>query len=131
MSAALSASGVAGASVPAPSMGDILRVAAYVADLVGDDRIDGVNIYSTRHVYLKVPDPFHAATVAGLLGLTGPHDLPALPADEATGAGAHSSWEGHIQGVPVSVTSALRPGALPAPRPRDWPTSADDLTAVA
>jgi hypothetical protein len=78
-----------------------------------------------------VPDPFHAATVAALLGLTGPRDLPAMTANEATGAGAHSSWEGQVRGVPVSVDSALRPGALPARRPRDWPTTADDVQAVA
>ena len=124
-------SGVAGASVPAPSMGDVLRVAAYVADLVGDDRVQGANIYSTRHVYIKVPDPFHAETVAGLLGLTGPVDLPAMTAHEADGAGAHTSWDGQVLGVPVSVNSELRPGALPAPRPRGWATTADDVRAAA
>lgn len=131
MNTDLRTSGVADAAVSAPSMGDVLRLAAYVADLIGDDRIQGVSVYSTRNLHVKVPDPFHAATLAGLMGLPGPRDLPAMTSHEATGAGAHSCWEGQVRGVQVSVNSDLRPGALPARRPRDWPTTADDVKAVA
>jgi hypothetical protein len=121
----------AGASVSAPSMGDVLRLAAYVADLIGDHRVDAVTVYSTRHLYVELPDPFHAATLAGLLNLDGPTDLPAMTTDGETGPGAHSYWDGQVQAVGVTVNTALRPGALPVPPPRDWPTTADDVRAAA
>jgi hypothetical protein len=120
-----------GASVPTPSMGDVLRLAAYVADLIGNDRVHGVTVYSTRHLNVELPDPFHAATLAGLLNLDGPTDLPAMTTDGETGPGAHSYWDGHVQGVGVTVNTALRPGALPARCPRHWPTTADDVRTAA
>ena len=48
MSTNAESSGVAGASVSAPSAGDALRFAAYVAELIGDDRIEAVAWHRRR-----------------------------------------------------------------------------------
>ncbi|MGI5190381.1 hypothetical protein ACQEVI_19760 [Promicromonospora sp. CA-289599] len=120
----------AGASVPAPSMGAVLRVAAFVADLTGDNRVQGVNVYSLGHLYVTVPDPMQASDLADRLDLTGPTDVPATGDGEATGRGAHTYWEGSLDGVTVQVASDLRLGALPALRPWGWSAPAD-LQAVA
>ncbi|MBE1878778.1 hypothetical protein [Myceligenerans pegani] len=87
--------------------------------------------FSSGSVVVEVPDPFHAETVAHLLGLAGPADYPALPTCEDTGAGAHSAWRGNVRGVVVEVCSALRPGALPRARPRGWSATAGDLVGAA
>lgn len=115
----------AGAAVPDLSMGAVLRVAAFVADLTGDDRVQGVNVYSLGHLYVTVPDPMQASDLAAQLDLTGPTDVPATGDGEATGRGAHTYWEGSLEGVPVQVASDLRLGALPAPRPWGWSATAD------
>lgn len=127
MTATTTALGVAGVSAPAPSAGDILRVAAHVVDLIGDERIKAVSMLLLDRVSVRVPDPFHAETAAHLLGLDVLEDFAG---DEATGAGAHTQWSGRVRGARVEVWSDLRPGALPAPRPWDWPVLAD-VTAEA
>lgn len=123
---------VAGASVPAPSAGDVLRFAAYVADLVGSDRVDSIAWHDDSstggmRLFVTVTDTTHGQTVAHLLGLDDRSDI-ASARDEG-----FSAWMGTSGNVPVFLSAPLALGGLPERRPYGWSetTSADDVRAVA
>jgi hypothetical protein len=122
-------SGVADPAVSVPSAGEALRFAAYVAELIGDDRVEsiawhGQTATATTKLFVTVTDTTHGETVAHLLGLEPRTDL----AD--AGREGFSCWEGKSGDVPVFVSAPMALGGLPRPRPWDWST-ADDVTAVA
>lgn len=130
MSTNLHRSGVAGASVPAPSgpspVGEVLRFAAYVADLIGNDGIGDVAWDErTQKLFVDVTDATHGETAAHLLGLDARFDH-----GEAYGMDGFSSWTGRSGLVDVFLKAPLALGGLPERRPRDWPTT-PDVQAVA
>lgn len=122
--------GAAGASVPAPSAGEALRFAAYVADLIGNDRITAitwrVEDQTTAALYVTVTDTTHGQTVAHLLGLARRSDVAR---DQSEG---FSAWKGTSGNVPVFLSAPLALGGLPQRRPWDWSetTTANDVTAA-
>ncbi|PUB28592.1 hypothetical protein C8K30_1038 [Promicromonospora sp. AC04] len=118
-------SGVAGASVPAPSTGEALRFAAYVADLIGDDRIEDIAWHidlgtQAKKLYVTVTDTTHGETIAHLLGLDPRSDLGR---NDNTG---FSCWTGTSGDVPVFLSAPLALGGLPRRRPYRW---SEDTTA--
>ena len=126
MSINAKSSGVAGASVLAPSAGDVLRFAAYVAELIGDDRVESIAWYDDsstkqKRLFVTVTDTTHGATVAHLLGLGERSDIRGDRLD------GFSSWRGTSGNVPVFLSAPLALGGLPHRRPWDW----SDAHAVA
>lgn len=125
MSTYIESSGVAGASVSAPSAGEALRFAAYVAELVGDDRIVAVNWItdavrpSRKELYVTVTDTTHGETVAHLLGLGERHDLEPHPNGIRSSREGFSSWSGTSGNVPVFLSAPLALGGLPHRRTYD------------
>ncbi|GHH69524.1 hypothetical protein [Promicromonospora soli] len=128
MTADLRTSGVAGASVPAPSAGDVLRFAAYVAELIGDDRVGDVSWHADKpQLYVEVFDTAHGETVAHLLGLDPRSDHG--PGHRPEG---FSCWTGKSGLVPVFLRAPLALGGMPHRRPYRWSEdTADDAQAVA
>lgn len=130
MSAVKRLLGVAGAAVPAPSAGDALRFAAYVAELVGDDRIDAITWRvdvgtQAKQLFVTVTDTTHGQTVAHLLGLSPRTDIKPDRGD------GFSSWSGTSGNVPVFVSAPLALGGLPRRRPYEWSEATADVRAVA
>ncbi|MFI2361900.1 hypothetical protein [Promicromonospora sp. NPDC019610] len=125
MSIYTASSGVAGASVPAPSTGEALRFAAYVAELVGDDRIVSVTWIpdpvrpSRKELYVTVTDTTHGETVAHLLGLGQRTDLEPSPGGSRSSREGFSSWSGTSGNVPVFLSAPLALGGLPHRRTYD------------
>ena len=119
--------GVAGAPVPAPSAGDALRFAAYVAELVGDDRINAITwrVDADEHptLFVTVTDTTHGETVAHLLG------LPPRADHGHEDREGFSCWKGTSGNVPVFLSAPLALGGMPRRRPYRW--SAADMKAVA
>ncbi|MFD7308347.1 hypothetical protein [Promicromonospora sp. NPDC059942] len=128
----------AGASVPAPSTGDALRFAAYVAELVGDDRIVSVNWItdavrpSRKELYVTVTDTSHGETVAHLLGLGQRTDLEPHPnSGRSVRDEGFSSWSGTSGNVPVFLSAPLALGGLPHRRTYDSSDAPDAVEAAA
>jgi hypothetical protein len=114
----------AGASVSAPSTGDVLRFAAYVAELIGEDRVGDVSWHTDTHkLYVDVSDTTHGETVAHLLGLE--HRGDHTRKDGTTG---FSCWTGKSGAVSVFLSAPLALGGLPERRPWGW--SADTSSDV-
>lgn len=125
MNTDLHVSGVAGASVPAPlgpsSVGEILRFAAYVADLIGNDRLGDVAWdVRAQKLFVDVTDTTHGETLAHLLGLDARFDHA-----EAFGMDGFSCWTGRSGLVEVFLKAPLALGGLPERRPRTWSASTD------
>jgi hypothetical protein len=119
-------SGVAGASVPVPSAGEALRFAAYVAELIGDDRVGHVSWHTDKpKLFVEVTETIHGETVAHLLGLEPRTDLVR---DDGRG---FSCWEGKSGLVPVFLSAPLALGSTPERRPWDWSAATDAVKAVA
>lgn len=120
-------SGAAGASVPVPSAGEVLRFAAYLADLIGENRVGDVSWHADKpKLFMEVTDTTHGETVAHLLGLA-----PCMDLTRDDGR-AFSCWTGRSGLVPVFLSAPLALGSLPEPRPWDWsPGTADANKAVA
>ncbi|MFD2794366.1 hypothetical protein ACFS27_12485 [Promicromonospora vindobonensis] len=123
----------AGASVSVPSAGDALRFAAYVAELVGDDRVESVNWIAdsvrpaSKRLYVTVTDTMHGETVAHLLGLDVREDLEPLPGygGRSSRDEGFSSWSGTSGNVPVFLSAPLALGGLPhRPTYDDWSETA-------
>lgn len=127
-------SGVADAVVSAPSAGVMLRFAAYVAELIGDDRIESISCHGrtpagTKKLFVAVTDTTHGETVAHLLGL---EPRTGLGREDSEG---FSCWEGNSGNVPVFLSAPVALGGLPRRRPWDWSdlsdTNTSDVKAVA
>jgi hypothetical protein len=120
----------AGAPVPAPTAGDALRFAAYVAELVGDDRIEDIAWHidigtQSRKLFVTVTDTTHGETVAHLLGLEPRSDLVR---NDETG---FSCWTGKSGNVPVFLSAPLALGGTPRRRPYRWSETTPDVRAAA
>lgn len=109
MTANLRTSGVADAAVSAPSAGDVLRFAAYIADLIGCERLGHV-AWDPRaqKLYVDVAEATHGETAAHLMGLGSREDYPA-----AYGGDPFSCWTGRSGAVDVFVKAPLALGGLP------------------
>lgn len=96
--------GVADAVGSAPSAGEALRFAAYVADLIGADRVGDV-AWSTedRMLFVRLTDPHHGETVARLLGLGRRWDHEPIEEDPE----GFSCWTGKSGNVPVFLTAPV------------------------
>ena len=126
---------VAGASVPAPSgatapassVGEVLRFAAYIADLIGSDRIEAVTWDAERPLlFVSVTETEHGETLARLLGLNARHDVR-----EAIGStDGFSCWEGRSGLVEMFLKAPLAPGALPGRHAHKRPSFGSADTAV-
>jgi hypothetical protein len=105
----------------------VLRFAAYVADLIGDDRLGDVAWdVKSQKLYIDVIDATHGETLAHLLGLDARYDHG--PAFDM--AGGFSAWTGKSGLVEVFLKAPLALGGLPHRRPYQW-APADDVTAAA
>jgi hypothetical protein len=101
----------------------VLRFAAYVADLIGQDRLGDVAWNAQEHkLFVDVTDVTHGDTVAHLLGLG-----PRSDHGRKDGTG-FSCWTGKSGDVPVFLSAPLALGGLPHRRPWGW--SADTSSDV-
>jgi hypothetical protein len=130
MSINAKSSGVAGASVSAPSTGDALRFAAYVAELIGDDRVEGIAWHDdsstkAKRLFVTVTDTTHGETVAHLLGLSARSDHGYEDRE------GFSVWTGTSGDVPVFLSAPLALGGLPHRRPYDWSDTPANALAAA
>lgn len=92
----------AGASVPAPSTGELLTVAADVVAMV-KGRASYVTVSDTGLVSVRVEYQADAEHLARLLGLGTVHDFP-----DSDGHGGFSTWDGESwTGVRFSVMCPL------------------------
>ena len=117
-----------------PRRGVMLRFAAYVAELIGDDRIESISCHGrtpagTKKLFVAVTDTTHGETVAHLLGL---EPRTGLGREDSEG---FSCWEGNSGNVPVFLSAPVALGGLPRRRPWDWSdlsdTNTSDVKAVA
>ncbi|MFD6138874.1 hypothetical protein [Promicromonospora sp. NPDC060271] len=113
-------SGVAEASVSAPSTGEALRFAAYVVDLIGTGRVEYVSVEGTK-LHLTTLDTLAVEAAVHLLGLksTLSRDRVDVEPDERRPEG-YSSWMGTSGPFSVYLSAPLALGALPQLAPRDW-----------
>lgn len=110
-----------------PSVGEVLRFAAYVADLIGNDRLGDVTWdVEQQKLLVNVTEATHAEAVAHLLGLNMRFDR-----GEADKVNASSFWSGRSGLVNVLLKAPLPLGWNPGPRQHDWPSSADDGSVMA
>jgi hypothetical protein len=112
MAVEMRAPGGAVAGAAAPSVGDVLRFAAYVAGLVGEDRVTRV-LWQAKNERLavQVSDAMHGDVLAHLLGLDARGDHGREDSEDS-----FSCWEGASGGVSVFLTAPLALGGLPQTR---------------
>lgn len=110
-----------------PSVGEVLRFAAYVADLIGNDRLGDVSWdVEQQKLLVNVTEAAHGETVAHLLGLNARFDHGgAYDVDD------FSFWGGRSGLVDVLIKAPLPLGRTPERRPHDWPSSANGPSAMA
>jgi hypothetical protein len=115
MAADVKVPGGAVAVAAAPSVGDVLRFAAYAADLVGEGRVTGASWHSDDEpLFVDVADAADGEVLAHLLGLDARSDLWCGDPERS-----FSCWKGTSGGVSVFMRAPLALGALPAEQYQD------------
>lgn len=113
MGADVKTPGGAVAEAAAPSVGDVLRFAAYAVGLVGEDRVGDVAWHAdVERLYVDVADARDGEVLAHVLGLDARADHWS---DDGPGR-SFSCWKGTSGGVSVFMRTPLALGGLPVER---------------